>query len=406
MRTACGVGGLRSGMPARTVRLHRRHFAHHAPRIRSDAAGLCGAFRAAGSRPSGRPPASASCQRFGSCLCESARTSRASRGWVSRAAPVPPACCGRGSFVSRLVRVTAKHQQTSGRRAGLTQREMGQHHCPNRWRRCQNSDTGHKRLPALHGQKVSSCRFEHATNGAVRAVCRRKSAPIAPMPLTWRRRLRPRADQETVSDEFRQRQHRRRERARPRGDRPGQRRRAAGLRQRRDHDAASRPRSRRSSRREVAVFPVTTGTAANALALAAAVPPCGLRVCHREAHVIDDECGAPEFFMHGAKLAGLPASAASSPPRTVARYLAGLLADREADAAEGAVDLAGDRMRHGLTPRRDRGPLRGVPGAGPRPAHGRRALRQRPRRLGCTPAEMTWKRASTSSPSAPPRTAA
>ena len=52
--------------------------------------------------------------------------------------------------------------------------------------------------------------------------------------------------------------------------------------------------------REVSVFFVTTGTAANALALSSAVPPYGLCVCHREAHVIDDECGAPEFFMHGA----------------------------------------------------------------------------------------------------------
>ena len=58
--------------------------------------------------------------------------------------------------------------------------------------------------------------------------------------------------------------------------------------------------------RDCAVFPVTTGTAANALALAAAVPPYGLAVCHRESHVIDDECGAPEFFTHGAKLPGLP----------------------------------------------------------------------------------------------------
>ncbi|WP_210496737.1 threonine aldolase family protein [Microvirga antarctica] len=57
---------------------------------------------------------------------------------------------------------------------------------------------------------------------------------------------------------------------------------------------------------DVAVFLVATGTAANALALASAVPPWGLCLCHEEAHVIDDECGAPEFFMHGAKLKGLP----------------------------------------------------------------------------------------------------
>ena len=53
---------------------------------------------------------------------------------------------------------------------------------------------------------------------------------------------------------------------------------------------------------EVAVFPVATGTAANALALATAVPGWGAVLCHREAHIATDECGAPEFFSSGAKL--------------------------------------------------------------------------------------------------------
>jgi threonine aldolase len=54
--------------------------------------------------------------------------------------------------------------------------------------------------------------------------------------------------------------------------------------------------------REVAVFLVATGTAANALSLAACCPPWGAVLCHRFAHVIRDECGAPEFFTAGAKL--------------------------------------------------------------------------------------------------------
>lgn len=55
--------------------------------------------------------------------------------------------------------------------------------------------------------------------------------------------------------------------------------------------------------REVAVFFVGTGTAANSLALAAVNRPGGVTFCHREAHMIEDECGAPEFFTHGARLA-------------------------------------------------------------------------------------------------------
>ncbi|MEQ1617680.1 MAG: beta-eliminating lyase-related protein [Terricaulis sp.] len=53
---------------------------------------------------------------------------------------------------------------------------------------------------------------------------------------------------------------------------------------------------------EARVFTVTTGTAANAIALASAVPPWGGVICHEEAHVACDECGAPEFYSGGAKL--------------------------------------------------------------------------------------------------------
>jgi threonine aldolase len=53
---------------------------------------------------------------------------------------------------------------------------------------------------------------------------------------------------------------------------------------------------------EVAVFPVATGTAANALALATLTPPWGVIYAHEDAHVHVDECGAPEFYSGGAKL--------------------------------------------------------------------------------------------------------
>ncbi|MDO9641378.1 MAG: beta-eliminating lyase-related protein [Pseudotabrizicola sp.] len=50
------------------------------------------------------------------------------------------------------------------------------------------------------------------------------------------------------------------------------------------------------------VLLLTTGTAANALALALLTPPWGTTFCHRHAHIAEDECGAPEFFSGGAKL--------------------------------------------------------------------------------------------------------
>jgi threonine aldolase len=144
--------------------------------------------------------------------------------------------------------------------------------------------------------------------------------------------------------------------------------------------------------REVGVFLVTTGTAANALALSAAVPPWGLCVCHQEAHVIDDECGAPEFFMHGAKLAGLPGVGGKLAPQTVSSYLAGLpkalkqmppkaLSISQVTEAgtvytlEEIDALSAICREHGLRLHMD----------GARFANALVAL-------GCTPAEMTWKR--------------
>lgn len=53
---------------------------------------------------------------------------------------------------------------------------------------------------------------------------------------------------------------------------------------------------------ECVVFPVATGTAANALSLSTLVTPWGAVYCHRDAHVEVDEAGAPEFYTSGAKL--------------------------------------------------------------------------------------------------------
>ena len=50
---------------------------------------------------------------------------------------------------------------------------------------------------------------------------------------------------------------------------------------------------------------VATGTAANALCLACICPPWGAIYCHQQAHVEEDECGAPEFYTGGAKLVKL-----------------------------------------------------------------------------------------------------
>jgi threonine aldolase len=73
--------------------------------------------------------------------------------------------------------------------------------------------------------------------------------------------------------------------------------------------------------REVDAYPVVTGTAANALALATLVPQHGAILCHADAHIATDECGAPEFFTHGAKLVALEGRDGKLAPETIEQAL-------------------------------------------------------------------------------------
>ncbi|ACA16299.1 Threonine aldolase [Methylobacterium sp. 4-46] len=142
---------------------------------------------------------------------------------------------------------------------------------------------------------------------------------------------------------------------------------------------------------DLVIFPVATGTAANAIALAAMVPPYGLCLCHEEAHVMGDECGAPEFFTHGAKLAGLPGTGSKIDPAALEATLAAMprhvkqmpaRALTLSQATESGLvygpdevaRLSGLAHRHGLAVHMD----------GARFANAVAAL-------GCSPAEVTWR---------------
>ena len=142
----------------------------------------------------------------------------------------------------------------------------------------------------------------------------------------------------------------------------------------------------------VAIFPVTTGTAANALALSQLVQPYGAIYCHDTAHIVTDECGAPEFFTGGAKTMGLPAPDGKITPPQVASAIAHALDMGVHHVKPGALSLsqatewgtvyrpdevsalAAVAKQHGLAVHMD----------GARFAN---ALVH----LGCTPAEATWK---------------
>ena len=144
--------------------------------------------------------------------------------------------------------------------------------------------------------------------------------------------------------------------------------------------------------REVAVFPVINGTSANALALATLVPPHGAVLCHAEAHIAVDECGAPEFFTHGAKLVPIEGEGAKLAPATIRAALKHFQKGFVHHAQPAAISLtqstelgtvySTDELQAIAALARDEGLKLHIDGA--RFAN---ALVS----LGCTPAEATWK---------------
>lgn len=142
--------------------------------------------------------------------------------------------------------------------------------------------------------------------------------------------------------------------------------------------------------RDCAVFPVATGTAANSLALTALAPRYGAVYCHREAHINEDECGAPEFFTGGAKLVPLEGEHARLTAETLAAAVTGAGEVHHVQPAAVSITQATEKgavyrpeevaalsavaREHGLALHMD----------GARFAN---ALAT----LGCSPAEITWK---------------
>lgn len=70
------------------------------------------------------------------------------------------------------------------------------------------------------------------------------------------------------------------------------------------------------------VFPVTSGTAANALALSALVPPWGAVLCHETAHIINSEGGATSLLAGGAVMRGVAGDDFRMSPEHLRRTLA------------------------------------------------------------------------------------
>lgn len=88
------------------------------------------------------------------------------------------------------------------------------------------------------------------------------------------------------------------------------------------------------------VFFVITGTAANCLALASICNPWDSILCHGQAHIINDELTAPEFFTGGARLIGLERATAKLSYQALQEYLANNTPHPPHNAMPGALSLS------------------------------------------------------------------
>jgi threonine aldolase len=142
---------------------------------------------------------------------------------------------------------------------------------------------------------------------------------------------------------------------------------------------------------EVEAMWVATGTAANSLALAALCPPHGAIVCHRDAHIQNDECGAPEFYTHGAKLLLAEGDGAKVTPATVEALLATVRNDVH-QVQPAALSIT-NATEYGLVYTPDEtaalGALCRERGLGFHLDGARFA--NAVARIGCAPAELSWK---------------
>lgn len=144
--------------------------------------------------------------------------------------------------------------------------------------------------------------------------------------------------------------------------------------------------------REVSVYFVATGTAANALSIASFNKPGGITFCHETAHVAEDECGAVEYLTGGSRLSLIPGANGkmdlSALEKAIARNPAAFVHGGQpmgitiTQATEAGTVHSLDEIRA----------VSAIAKANALPLHmdGARFANALVS-LGCTPADMTWK---------------
>ncbi|MCM2562670.1 low specificity L-threonine aldolase [Lutimaribacter sp. EGI FJ00015] len=142
---------------------------------------------------------------------------------------------------------------------------------------------------------------------------------------------------------------------------------------------------------EAAVYLVATGTAANSLALACMSEPWQTVFCSPVAHIHEDECNAPEFYMGGAKLT-LVGDSDKMTPDTLHKAMAAEETRGVHGPQRGPVSITQVTEKGRVYSLEELAALTGVARDFGQKAHldGARFANALVA-LGCSPAEMTWK---------------
>jgi Threonine aldolase len=143
---------------------------------------------------------------------------------------------------------------------------------------------------------------------------------------------------------------------------------------------------------EARVYLVATGTAANALSCAVLTQPWGAIFCHRNAHIEEDECGAPEFYTNGSKLVLVDGPDAKMDPDLLARTIAHTGRGGIHNVQRGMVSITNSTEAGAVYSPAEVAALTDVARRFHLPVHmdGARFANALVA-AGCTPAEMTWK---------------
>ena len=153
-----------------------------------------------------------------------------------------------------------------------------------------------------------------------------------------------------------------------------------------------RERFRETFETDLEVFPVATGTAANSLSIAQLAPAYGAIFCHQEAHLHADECGGPEFYSGGAKVIPLSGELARICPRTLQAAVAKMKEMGVHESQPSAVSISqATELGTVYKPDGVREISRIARAAGMGLHMDGARLANAVQRLGCTPAELTWK---------------